>query len=81
MADRRSAQRHRTLKGGRIVAERLPDRYCLIRNLSDTGACLEIDSSLVPVDGFNLVIKPENLIRICRVAWRTPRNIGVRFVV
>ena len=80
MGDRRSAPRHRTFKGGRIIAERLPDRDCFVRNLSDGGACLEIDSSLVPVDEFNLIIKPENLFRICRVAWRTPRNIGVRFV-
>jgi len=80
MADRRSAQRLRAYKGGRIIAKRHPERDCLVRNLSDTGACLEIDGSLVAVDEFNLIIKPENLIRICRVAWRKPQKIGVRFV-
>ena len=82
MADRRSAQRHRTFKGGRIITAQPPaEKDCLIRNLSDFGACLEIDSSLISADEFNLVIKPENFIRICRVAWRKPQKIGVRFVV
>lgn len=78
--DHRAASRQRTYKGGRINAERLPGMDCVIRNLSDTGACLEIDSSLVTVDEFNLVIKPEYLTRKCRVAWRKPQKIGVRFV-
>ncbi len=78
--DHRTASRQRTYKGGRINAERLPGMDCVIRNLSDTGACLEIDSSLVTVDEFNLVIKPEYLTRKCRVAWRKPQKIGVRFV-
>ena len=81
MADRRSATRHRTFKGGRIITAEPFEKDCLIRNLSDFGACLEIDSSLIQVDEFNLVIKPENFIRICRVAWRKPQKIGVRFVV
>jgi hypothetical protein len=78
--EHRSSQRLRTYKGGRVNAERLPGVDCLIRNLSDKGACLEIDSALVPVDEFDLVILPEYLNRKCRVAWRTPKRIGVRFV-
>jgi hypothetical protein len=80
MADQRSDHRHRTYKGGRINAERLPGMDCLIRNLSDTGACLEIDSARVTVDEFDLVILPEYLNRKCRVVWRKSRWIGVRFV-
>jgi hypothetical protein len=81
MADRRRDQRQRTYKGGRINAKSLPGMDCLIRNLSDTGVCLEIDSSLVPVGEFNLVILPEYLNRKCRVVWRKPQRIGVRFIV
>ena len=80
MADQRSDHRHRTYKGGRINAKRLPGMDCLIRNLSDTGACLEIDSMRVTVDEFDLVILPEYLNRKCRVVWRKSRWIGVRFV-
>ena len=80
MSEHRAALRQRTYKGGRINADRLPGMDCVIRNLSDTGACLEIESSLVPVDEFNLVIKPEFLTRRCQVAWRKPQKIGVRFI-
>ena len=73
-------QRRSTFKRGRINAERLPGLDCLVRNLSDTGAGLEIDSKLVPVDEFNLIILPEYLNRKCRVVWRKPNRIGVRFV-
>jgi hypothetical protein len=53
---------------------------CLIRNLSDKGACLEIDSARVTVDEFDLVILPEYLNRKCRVAWRTAKRMGIRFL-
>src|SRR5687767_10120629 len=80
MAEHRSDQRQRTYKGGRINAKGFPGTDCLIRNLSDKGARLEIDSALVTVDEFDLVILPEYLNRKCRVAWRKPKSIGVRFV-
>ena len=80
MADHRSDQRHLTYKRGRINAERLPGMDCLIRDLSEKGARLEIDSALVAVDDFDLVILPEYLNRKCRVVWRKPKSIGVRFV-
>ena len=78
--EHRTAQRHRTYQGGRINAEKLPGMDCIIRNLSDTGACLEIASAQVPVDRFDLVILPEFINRRCEVAWRKPGKIGVRFV-
>ena len=81
MNDRRLEERHRTYKRGRINADRLTGKDCIIRNLSDTGASLEIDSRLVPVDEFDLIILPEYLKRKCHVVWRKAQGIGVRFVV
>jgi hypothetical protein len=80
MAEQRSDQRQRTFKGGRINAKRLPGLDCLIRNMSDKGACLDVESARVTVDEFDLVILPEYLNRKCRVAWRKPKRIGVRFI-
>ena len=80
MADHRSTERRRAYKGGQINAERLPSPDCLIRNLSDTGACLEFNTALIPLDEFDLIIQPESLNRRCRVAWRKPQRMGVRFV-
>ena len=79
-SDLRKARRVRAYKGGRINAASLPGLDCLVRNLSPTGACLEVDSAAVPVDEFDLVIMPEYLSRKCRVAWRQPQKIGVRFI-
>lgn len=76
---KRGAQRMRTFKGGRINPDGQPGVDCVVRNLSETGACLEVGSSLVGVDEFNLVIMPEYLTRRCHVVWRKPQKIGVHF--
>jgi len=78
--EHRRAHRQRTYKGGHINRESGPGIDCLIRNLSDTGACLEIAGGRVPDERFQLVIKPECLVRICEVAWRKAEKVGVRFV-
>ena len=80
MEDRKRNPRQRTYKGGRINFERGAGIDCLIRNLSDTGACLEVESAVVGYERFALVIKPEYLTRICQITWRKPHKIGVRFV-
>lgn len=53
---------------------------CIIRNLSESGASLEIASPVVIPDDFILMIKPESLKRRCRVAWRSANRIGVQFL-
>lgn len=79
MSDQRGSPRQRTFKGGTIsfatgVIE------CIVRNLSDTGACLEVGSPVGIPDDFRLIIKPENLARACHVEWRTATRLGVSFV-
>ena len=53
---------------------------CIIRNLSENGASLEIGSPVGVPDDFILIIKPESLKRKCRVAWRSADRIGVQFL-
>ena len=60
MTEHRSALAKTTYKAG-LTAERLPGRDCVIRNLSPTEVCLGIERALVPLNGFNLILKPENL--------------------
>jgi hypothetical protein len=52
---------------------------CIIRNLSETGAMLEITSPIGVPSNFTLIIKPELLKRPCEVVWRSAQRIGVRF--
>ena len=79
MQDRRQIQRHRTFKGGSISFERYAGIDCVVRNLSERGACLELDCPGSLPDDFSLIIRPENVRRTCRLVWRAERRLGVRF--
>ena len=78
MDEHRRSQRQRTLKGGSISFGSAPSIDCVVRNLSETGACLEVASSSIP-DNFTLIIRPEILKRSCQIAWRSAQRIGVHF--
>ena len=53
---------------------------CTIRNLSETGAGIEVESSLGVPELFDLLIGgDEKHPRHCKVAWRTIRRMGVSF--
>jgi hypothetical protein len=79
MTEQRATQRSRTLKSGTISFDRAAGIDCIVRNISDEGACLEVTSPLGIPDEFSLVIKPDSLFRKCRIVWRSARRIGVRF--
>jgi hypothetical protein len=78
MTKRRETPRRRTLKGGSITFGGA-GIDCVIRNLSKTGAALEIESPVGIPDDFTLLIKPELSKRHCHVVWRAAKKIGVRF--
>lgn len=74
----RVAPRHRVLKAGSIEFNGgIID--CTVRNISDTGAQLEVASQLGIPDNFWLVISGSQTPRHCRVAWRNDKRIGVAF--
>jgi len=52
---------------------------CIIRNVSDGGAKLEVDKVAGIPNTFDLVV-PGNRPKPCRVAWRSLRELGVQFV-
>ena len=76
----RQSPRLRTLKGGSITFGFTTAIDCIIRNLSETGACLEVESPVGIPDDFTVLIRPEIIKRNCRVIWRHAKRIGVRFV-
>jgi PilZ domain len=50
---------------------------CTIRNLSQTGAALDVTSPVgIPAE-FNLVA--EGIRRPCKVVWRKEKRIGITF--
>jgi hypothetical protein len=52
---------------------------CTVRNISQTGAALEVVSPLFIPDRFTLFVPSEQLKRPCRIAWRKQKRIGVTF--
>lgn len=80
MNEQRSGTRLRTFKGGSILFGVAAAIDCTIRNMSETGAALEVDSPVGIPDKFTLLIKPEFVRRSCRVAWRSAKRIGVQFI-
>lgn len=50
---------------------------CLVRNLSESGACLSVDASQCIPDLFNLVFDSGERSRMSRVIWRRAKRIGV----
>jgi hypothetical protein len=79
MDEKRKVQRQRTLKAGTISNSGAGSIDCVVKNLSETGASLEIESPIGITDDFTLVIINDDVKRSCRVAWRSARRIGVRF--
>ena len=77
MQEHRASPRHRTFKAGTIAFNRAGGISCTVRNLSETGACLEVATPLGIPDDFTL--QHDHLQRTCRVVWRAPKRIGVVF--
>jgi hypothetical protein len=77
--ERRNVARYRALKGARIAfkgREAVID--CVIRNLSDRGACLKVESPFGIPDSFDLLLDNAP-VRNCRVTWRKATQIGIEF--
>jgi hypothetical protein len=78
MNEHRAAPRHRILKAGTIsFGGGAID--CTVRNLSETGAALEVVTPLFIPDRFTLIVQSEQLKRPCHVVWRKEKRMGVAF--
>ena len=78
MMNKRTAPRQRVLKAG-TIAFTGAGIDCTVRNLSETGAALEVASVVGIPTEFSLVIPSDNVNRKCRVVWRKLNRIGVAF--
>jgi PilZ domain len=78
--EKRRSQRHRTLKGGKIYFHKSwAGIDCVVRDLSEGGAGIIVESEAGIPERFNLVISSTSLNRPCRLAWRLQNRIGVSF--
>jgi hypothetical protein len=80
MDEKRNNQRRRVLKSGKIVfANGSFSVDCTIRNLSDTGARLQVPTSVAIPDRFTLVDVHGGTRHEALVVWRRGDLLGVRF--
>jgi hypothetical protein len=78
MDERRDKARHRVLKAGTIEFGG-GGIDCTVRNVSETGAALEVVTPLFIPDRFTLFVPSEQLKRPCHIVWRKDKRIGVAF--
>jgi hypothetical protein len=78
MRNDRRAPRRRTLKSGIIILGRNAQLSCVVRDLSESGARLEIQGTYAIPLAFQFAMTglPQ---RTCKMVWRTDREIGVEF--
>ena len=78
--DKRKARRHRLRRDAWIMLEAGQRCECVITNISDRGAHISIaDSNALP-DSFVLLLAENGATRRrCRVIWRKPREVGIKF--
>jgi hypothetical protein len=77
---RRRHPRMRTLKGAQIIVPAGTLVNCIVRNISETGACLQLQTPVFLSHTFDLTFDdPEWSRRSCRVIWREALLMGVEF--
>lgn len=68
--ERRKTARPRVLKGAQITFQgHWVTIDCTVRNLSNSGACLKVQSPIGIPDAFDLVLDSATVVH-CRVIWR-----------
>jgi hypothetical protein len=78
MVETRRAPRHRVLKAAKICLG-AGTIDCIVRNLSSSGAALEVSNQIGIPEKFTLAVPGDSLHLPCHVMWRKGYRIGVTF--
>ena len=76
--EKRSVPRYKVLKGA-TLAFGGNGVDCTVRNLSSSGAAIDVASPAVLPPSLVLVIEADQFIRRCRPVWRSDKRVGVAF--
>ncbi|MGA7805895.1 PilZ domain-containing protein [Bradyrhizobium sp.] len=78
-SEHRTSPRHRVFKGGRLA---FPDGGavdCVVRNISSSGARVDVVDPRGLPEVFTLVIAADHFKRRCHPVWSHDKQIGVVF--
>jgi hypothetical protein len=78
MDEKRRANRRRILKSGTIEFDRVA-HSCVVRNLSEDGAALDVPCALAIPPEFKLIMDTDQVSWDCRVIWHKQNRLGVEF--
>jgi hypothetical protein len=80
MQDRRQSVRDKVLFGGVAEAsERASAMNCVVRNFSDSGACVELDGVVGLPEQVTLKIARKGRAYLARMIWRQANKVGLAF--
>ncbi len=79
MLERRRFPRTQVFKGAKIIPADHTPLSCIVRNLGNHGACLQLPSTADLPAEFDLSFDTGLTLRKCRIAWQTITNVGVSF--
>jgi PilZ domain len=77
--EKRAAPRHRVLKHGTLAFGGGGGIDCMVRNVSASGARVDIASPVGLPNSFTLVIETDHFMRPCHAVWSTDKQVGVAF--
>jgi hypothetical protein len=79
MIEKRAEPRHRVLKRGMLAFNGGGGLDCTVRNISSSGARIDIANPMGVPHRFTLVIEADQFMRHCRAVWSSEQRIGVAF--
>jgi hypothetical protein len=77
--ERRKSARSRVLKSAKLVLGRSSIIDCVVRNLTNTGARIQIANTVELPRDFEMTFDGGHSIRPCRLIWRSVTETGVEF--
>jgi len=79
MEEKRISPRRRVMNPGTIGFNG-SGVECLVCNLSESGAAIELKGAIYVPESFNLTVDSERIDKSCRVVWRKYQRLGVIFI-
>jgi len=80
MQERRKLARSRVLKGAKIVLGNASVIDCAVRNVTNSGARVQIANTVDLPDDLGLTFDGGRSVRPFRVVWRSVTETGVEFI-
>ena len=80
MAERRTLFRSRVLKNAKFVLGTSSVIDCMVRNLTDLGARVQISHTVDLPERLTITFDRGRTLRSCRIVWRNPTEAGLEFV-